>query len=111
MNDQQQAGFGAGTIIAAVLVLAGLGLIGWKLYSLYSKPVAKTTSQGTTQTSTTSNTQTNTTNTSTSDQATYLDIKELGIKIKLSVSIKDAVYAMYYTPSTDGSTVVGVTYR
>lgn len=103
MNNQQQAGFGAAIIIAAVLVIAVLGLIGWKLYSLYSKPVAKTT------TNQASNTQTGTTgNTNTSDQATYLDIKELGIKIKLDVSIKDAAYAMYYTPSTDGSTVVGI---
>ena len=81
-------------IIVAVLVVAGLGLIGWKLYSLYSKPSANTTTTSNQATHQTGNTQTNTTgNTSASDQTAYLDIKELGIKIKLDDSIKDVVYS------------------
>ena len=95
MDDKRQAGFGAVIVVVAILVLAGLGFIGWRLHSSYSKPAAKTTT-GSSQT----------TNPNTSDQATYLDIKELGIKIKLNSQISDAVYSI--VPTTDGSKGAGI---
>lgn len=94
MDTKKQAGFGAVAIIVAVLVIAVLGFVGWRLYSSYSKPSANTTTSSNQAAHQTGNMQTNATgNTSTSDQATYLDIKELGVKIKLDDSIKDVVYS------------------
>ncbi len=99
----KQSGFGIAVIIVAVLVLAGLGLIGYRLYGAYNKPVAKTTTTSSQAGSTQTN---NTGSASTSDQATYLDIKELGIKIKLNSQISDAIYSI--VPTTDGSKGAGI---
>lgn len=107
LDTKKQAGFGAVVIVAAVLVVAMLGLLGWKLYSLYSKPSAYPMATANQATPRTGNTQTNTAgSTSTSDQATYLDIKELGIKIKLNNQISDAIYSI--VPTTDGSKGAGI---
>ena len=89
MRDKKQAGFGLVIVVVAILVLAGLGFIGYRLYSSYSKPTTKTTATTIQTTNQTSNTQ----------AATYLDIKELGVKIKLDDSIKDAEYS-YNAPDT-----------
>jgi Tfp pilus assembly protein PilV len=104
VDTKKQAGFGAVAILAAVLVVAVLGFVGWRLYSSYSKPSVDTTTSSNQAAHQTGNTQTNTTNASASDQATYLDIKELGIKVKLSDSIKDAVYSYNAPDSTALST-------
>ena len=99
VNDKKQAVI----IIVAILVLAGLGYLGYRLYSSSKGTATKTT----TTSSQTSSTQTNnTSNTSTPSQATYLDIKELGIKILLNSQISDAMYSV--VPTTDGSKGVGI---
>lgn len=94
MNDKRQAGFDAVMIIIAIVVLAVLGVIGWKLYSSYNKPAAKTTSS-----QTGGSTQTN--NTSTANQTMYSNIKELGIKLPLSNGISDLTYVA--TKNADSS--------
>ena len=75
-------GFG---IVGVVLIIAGLaiaGFVGWRVYESYAKDAN----------SKNSNSQSNTNGSRST--ATYLDIKEFGVKIKLSDSIKDATY--YY---------------
>lgn len=88
VDTKKQAGFGVMAVVVAVLVVAALGFVGWRLYSSYSKPSANTPTNSNQAAHQTDNTQTNT-----SGQATYLDIKELGVKIKLDDSIKDVVYS------------------
>lgn len=85
VSDKRQAGFDVVIIIIAVVVLVGLGFIGWKLYSSYNKPAAETSNS-----QTGGNTQTN--NTGAANQMAYLDIKELGIKLPLSNGISDLTY-------------------
>lgn len=89
MHTAKQSGFGVIAIIVAILVVVGLGYVGYRVYTANNNQTGNST-QG-------SNTQNN----STQDTATYLDIKELGVKIKLSDGIKDAVYSA--STSTDGS--------
>lgn len=80
-------------IIVVILVIGVLGFVGWRVF------VAQTGN------SSTGNNQTGNTQPSTD---TYLDIKELGVKIKLSDSIKDAVYAPMKSLSTDEAKVFGI---
>jgi len=89
----KQSGFGVVEIIIAVLVVAALAYGGYRLYGHFSKPAANTTNR--------QSNQENITTATTTPQSTYLDIKELGIKIKLDDSIKDAIYVA--GTSTDGS--------
>ena len=93
-------------VIIAVVVVGILGFIGWTAYNAYNHPTKKT-ANATTNTSTSQPSNETTNGTTTTPQSTYLDMKELGVKITLSNLINDAVYAPYYTPSTDGTTVVG----
>src|SRR6266702_5535034 len=54
MNNKKQAGFGVVIVIVAILVVAGLGYVGYRLYEHFSKPAATsntTSSQANKQTS------------------------------------------------------------
>jgi len=107
MYDNKQSGFSIAIIIVAIVVLAILGYAGYRIYTGQANKPAST--DNTTTNQTTNNTQSsNTQPNSTQDTATYLDIKELGIKIKLSDAIKDAEYALFQPQQTDGSTIVGI---
>lgn len=89
---KRNAGFGVVGIVLVVAAVAVLGLIGWRLYDANNAKQDNSNNQS-------SNTQgNNSSNGSQADTATYLDIKELGIKLKLSDDIKDATY--YYDTST-----------
>lgn len=89
----KSGGFGIVGIISIVVVLAVLGLIGWKVYEA-SK--VKTNKNSTSSQTSNSGDTTGKTNSSTPpvDTATYLDIKELGVKMKLEDGVKDATYAV-----------------
>jgi hypothetical protein len=93
MNKEKQAGFGVVIVIMVILVLAGLGYVGYRLYNHSSNSTSTTSGQTSNQTS-------NTNGNGAVSQATYLDIKELGVKIKLSDGIKDAEYSIL--SSADG---------
>lgn len=87
-HDNKQSGLRAVvSIVIIVLVIALIGFIGWRVYSQSSKQATDASSSNHTSAS------------STIPQSTYLDIKELGIKIKLDNSIKDAVYS--YSPAAE----------
>jgi len=89
--NKKQSGFGIIAIIVIVLVVGVLGFVGWRIFTAQSSS------------NNTGNNQTNNTQPSTD---TYLNIKELGVKIKLSDEIKDAVYSV--VPTSDGSKGVGI---
>ena len=72
-----QSGFGIIPVIVIIAVVVILGFVGWRVFMVQSGN------------NNTGNNQTNGTQPSTD---TYLDIKELGVKIKLGDGIKDAVY-------------------
>ncbi|HXH26674.1 MAG TPA: hypothetical protein VNG90_02175 [Candidatus Acidoferrum sp.] len=91
MNNKKQVGFGVVEIVVGVLIVAVLAYGGYRLYGHFSKPTSTTdTNTSSSRSSTSSNT---------TPQVTYLDIKELGIKIQLSDSIKDAIYS-YNAPTS-----------
>lgn len=103
----KQAGFSIVEGVIAIVVVAILGLVGWSVYNAYNHPTKKTANATTNTTSTSQPSNETTNGATTTPQSTYLDIKELGVKITLSNPINDAVYAPYYTPSTDNTTTVG----
>jgi Tfp pilus assembly protein PilV len=89
--SSKQSGFSIVEGVIAIVVIAVLGFIGWTVYSNYNtnhttKVSDQTSSSQPTQPSTSSST-----NTPISTD-TYLTIKELGIKLKLSDNIKDLTY-------------------
>ncbi len=77
-KNTKSAGFGAVEIVIAVVVVLVVGFIGWRLYdalkSKQTNPSQQTNSNPTT------------------DTAKYLDIKELGVKIKLDDKTQDVTY-------------------
>jgi len=97
MSKEKQFGFGVVEIIVTVLIVAVLAYGGYRLYGHFSKPAATSGSQTNTISGNQSNTQAAT---------TYLDIKELGIKIKLDASIKDAVYSVSGSTATLSTTSI-----
>ncbi len=95
MHATKQSGFGVVAIIVVILVVVGLGYIGYRVYTANINQTGNTTQNSNAQ------------NNGTQDTATYLDIKELGAKIKLSDGIKDAVYGAVSTDD-NGSKAVGI---
>lgn len=103
MNATRQSGFGVVAIIIAILVVVALGYVGYRVYTANTNKPASTNNTATNN-QTGNNTQdSNTQNNGMQDTATYLDIKELGVKIKLSDGVKDAVYS-YNAPTTQTQT-------
>jgi hypothetical protein len=94
---KKNAGFGLVGIVLVVVLVLLLGIVAWRIYDA-SKP--KQSDKPSTQTS--SNLSSSTT--PSTNTATYLDIKELGIKFKLTDDIKDAVY--YYDASNTSAAPV-----
>ena len=100
MSSKNQSGFSIALVaIIAVLVVSVIGFISWNSYHQPQKQEASITP---------SNSNTNIqpskaimTSVTTTSAGTYLDIKELGIKIKLDDSIKDTTYTV--KTDTDGS--------
>jgi len=85
--DHKNTGFGVVEIIIAVVVVLVVGLISWRLYDASkNKPSASIQQPNSNQ----SNEQTS--NNTPTDTATYLDIKQLGVKIKLNDQVKDATF-------------------
>lgn len=81
----QQAGFSAVvSVVIIAFVIALTSCIGWVVYRQSLQQAAHTDS-GSSRTG------------APTTQSTYLDIKELGVKIRLDDSIKDVVYS--YNPS------------
>ena len=101
MTNNKQSGFGiAIIIIIVVVVLAILGYAGYRVYNSQTSKPTGTSNTTTSNNQTNGNTQSSNTQTNnTQNTATYLDIKELGIKIKLSDGIKDAAYS-YSAPTS-----------
>ncbi len=98
MTAKQQSGFAAIPIILAIAAVVAIGLIGYSVYQTQSKTTSSNNSTANTHMTTMSSQPSNTQTNAVPAQAdTYLDIKELGIKIKLSDGVKDAVY--YYSPA------------
>lgn len=79
---QNSAGFGLTVVVVAIVALVVVGLVGWRLFDA-SK--ARPSQQ-----------QSNDQNPSNAqiDMAAYLDVKELGIKLKLDNQVRDATYAI-----------------
>jgi hypothetical protein len=97
--NTKQLGFNLPVIIGAILVIVLLGYAGYRVYNANtSKPTSTNTTTSTQATNTTNSSNSQATNT---QAATYLDIKELRIKIKLDDRIKDAIYNV--GTSSDGS--------
>jgi hypothetical protein len=109
MLIKKQAGFGVVPIIVIIAAIAVLGFVGFRLLTTQSSKPATNNATAHTQTSPASNQPSNTQTSATPAQTdTYLHIKELGIKIKLSDGIKDAVYSMFQPQPDDGAKVIGI---
>ncbi len=104
----KQSGFSIVEGVIAIVVVAVLGLVGWTVYSAHNHPTKKTANATTNTSSTTQPSKENTTAATVTPQSTYLDFKELGVKVTLNSSISDAEYAPFDTPSTDGSKSYGI---
>jgi hypothetical protein len=92
MIIRKEQGFSITAIIAVLLTVAVLGLIGWKMYSLYGKPTTTTeTNQSNSQTTTTTQEQTD-------PNAGYVVIKEWGVRFKPVDGLTDVIYA--FSPTT-----------
>lgn len=97
----QKKNFGFGVVEVLVIVVAILivGYIGWRAYETGK---SKTSTQTDSQSNTGTSRQTNAPAGS-ADVSTYLDVKELGVKIKLDSGVMDATYAVQTL--SDGSLV------
>ena len=84
------AGFGAVEVVIAIVVVLVIGFVGWRVYDTSKAKQTNTNQQQAANNQSNGQTQGNTQ----TDTATYLDIKELGVKIKLSNDVQDATY--YY---------------
>jgi hypothetical protein len=84
-SDQKEAGFGAVGVLVVAVALIVMGFVGWRVYDSRRDKQNQAVRTSTNQAQ------------SSGDEVSsvkYLDIKELGIKLKLSSDIEDAVY--YY---------------
>jgi hypothetical protein len=92
----KKAGFGAIGIIVVIAGLVLLALIGWRIYDANKQHNSGQADAGQKATSKNDSPQS-----SPSKPASYLDMVDLGIKLKLSDSIKDLTYST--VTLTDGS--------
>jgi hypothetical protein len=100
--NKKQSGFSAIiSIVSIVLVIGVSGFIGWRLLSQPAQPNKQAASETTSNNANSPISPASTNSTTATTQPTYLDIKELGIKITLDDSIKDAIYTVH--TDTDGS--------
>ena len=87
--DLRNAGFGAIEIILAVVVVLIVGFVGWRLYDISkNKPTASNQQASGNKSTDRASGDTKV------DTAAYLDIKEMGVEIKLDDQVRDATYAM-----------------
>lgn len=106
------AGFGIVGAVLIVVAVALVGLIGWRVYDTSKTKSASSSSQGS------SNNQSSTEGAGTTQPTprsttTYLDIKELGVKIKLDDKTSGESYS-YYTSSNgkgDGAVIIDSTMK
>jgi hypothetical protein len=96
----KNAGFGVVGIVLVVAAVIVVGLMGWRVYDANSSKQGASTMQANQSSNNQGN---NSSNGNQTDTATYLDVKELGIKVKLSDDIKDATYSV--KSLSDGSKV------
>src|SRR5262249_17581213 len=102
MSNKQSGSKKLGIITAAVLVIGVLGFIRWRAYSQPAKQISSII------TSISQPTKAVETAATVTAQGTYLDMKELGVKVTLGSSISDATYSV--RPSlNDGSSAVNIT--
>lgn len=107
MNSNKQSGFSAVIGVVAIIIVIGvLGLIGWRLYNQPKTMKTANATPTTTNSPANPTSTTSTTKATITPQGTYLDIKELGIKILLNSQINDAIYSI--VPTTDGSKGAGI---
>lgn len=93
----RQAGFGPIELLVAIGVIVVLGAVGWVMYQRHisdNKPKAATTTSQTTS-------QQHSTTTTQPQPVAYLDIKEWGMKLPLSDTVKDAYYVVPTGISSD----------
>ena len=95
---RKSLGFNLVGIVFIVATIAIVGIIGWKVWSAATHQ----NQEGSNADPTTNNSSRTDTTAPQTDTTAYLDIKELGVKIKLDDEIKDAVY--YYDSAARVST-------
>ena len=88
-ENTKSTGFGAVEIVIAVAVVLVVGLIGWRFYD-----ASKNKQSASNQQMSSNQSATQTPKDTPADTAKYLDVKELGVKIKLGDQVKDATYAV-----------------
>lgn len=86
MKSHDQSGFSNAIIIVAILIVAAIGLVGWRVSRKNPEPVVTTTVE------TPSNSKAQTDNSQTSGATKYLEIKEWGVKFALTADTSDAYY-------------------
>ena len=94
-----QSGVAHIAAILVVVVIAAIGIVGWKVWD--STKEDKSSSADTTTKTTTETNQNSTPNTT----STYLEVKELGVKLKLTSDTKDLTYSV----NKDGVAVLSST--
>lgn len=104
-EDARNAGFGIVGVVLIVVAVALIGFIGWRVYDASkAKPTSSTQQQTSSSQSSGSGQPSSQPPSGTpTDTATYLNIKELGVRIKLDDSVKDATYSVQTL--SDGSLV------
>jgi hypothetical protein len=88
MSKDKQFGFGRVMVIVAVLVLVGLGYVGYRVYGHFNKP---STTNNTTANQTTGN---QSTGTQTDPNAGYVVIKEWGVRFKPVNGLSGVTYSI-----------------
>jgi len=88
---KNEKGFSAVEVVMVIVIIALIGVVGWMVYKNQHKTpvkvsIAKTTSSPSTSKTSPAN------NSSTAPQASYLVIKEWGVKLLLTTPINDATY-------------------
>jgi len=103
-KSKKSAGFGAVEIVIAVVVVLIVGFIGWRLFDASkAKQPASTQQTNGNQSDNTSNPQ--------ADATKYLDIKELGVKIKLDDKTEGATYVNAQTTNDEGVYIIDPTMK
>lgn len=96
-TELKNSGFGVAGVVLIAAVVVVLGLIGWKLYDATK---TKNNTGNTQQTSNTSTPSNSGTQTPSQSEVKYLDIKELGVKVKLDDKTSGITYSVAQS-STD----------
>lgn len=108
-TELTSAGFGIVEVVLIIVLVAVLGLVGWKIYDATRTKTNKTgSSQQTSNASTSGNSGADQTPQA---EAKYLDIKELGAKIKLDDKTSGVTYSVAQSSNDESVYIIDPTMK